>query len=125
MEDLHEGANILLAHWHYYRTDEDPLEVNVIDKHRSRLQNLGAEQFSFVKKSCRVMREKSEFPRPSIVVGVVGVIFYAWGFLPFWDRWVLTGAGEEFRQYPNWDDEVYWVCRMFDKDWSPGESFRS
>ena len=61
VEDLHEGANILLAHWHYYRTDEDPLEVDVNDKHRSRLQDLGAEQFSFVKKSCRVMREKSEF----------------------------------------------------------------
>ncbi|KAL2113315.1 hypothetical protein VUR80DRAFT_4640 [Thermomyces stellatus] len=91
VEDLHEGANVLLAYWHYYRTDEDPLEVDPIDRHRSRLADLGAEQFSFVKKSCAVMREKRE----------------------------------EFRRYPNWDDELYWVCRMFDKVWSPGESFRS
>lgn len=60
MEDLHEGANVLLAYWHYYRTDEDPLEVDPIDRHRSRLADLGAEQFSFVKKSCAVMREKSK-----------------------------------------------------------------
>lgn len=61
MEDLHEGANVLLAYWHYYRTDEDPLDVECIDRHRSRLADLEAGQFSFVKKSCRLMREKSEF----------------------------------------------------------------
>lgn len=99
MEDLHEGANILLAHWHYYRTDEDPLEVDVIDKHRSRLQDLGAEQFTFVKKSCRVMREKSKCPPPPPPLpppcqhGVVAVLLRL-RLLP------LGGAGWERRT--NW-----------------------
>ena len=78
MEDLHEGANILLAYWHYYRTDEDPLEVDVIDRHRSRLADLGAEQFSFIKKSCAVMREKSKLSLPSFRV------LCAWSFVPTW-----------------------------------------
>ena len=65
MEHLHEGGNVFLAYWHYYRTDEDPLRVGVTDRHRSRLSDLGAEQFSFIKKSCGVMREKSEFQAPS------------------------------------------------------------
>ncbi|SPN98752.1 uncharacterized protein DNG_01795 [Cephalotrichum gorgonifer] len=91
VEDLHLSANITLAFWHYYRTDEDPLEVDCIDRHRSRLVDLGAEQFSFVKKSCMVMREKRE----------------------------------EFRTAVNWDEEHYWICRMFDMNWSAGESFKS
>ena len=66
MEDLHEGANVLLAYWHYYRTDEDPLEVEAFDRHRSRLVDVGAEQFSFLRKSCNVMREKSESTPPCL-----------------------------------------------------------
>lgn len=60
VEGLQEGGNILLAYWHYYRTDEDPLEVECMGRHRSRLADLGAEQFSFVTQSCRVLRQKSE-----------------------------------------------------------------
>lgn len=73
MEELHEGANILLAHWHYYRTDEDPLEVDIMDQHRSRLADLKPEQFSLVKRSCVVMREKSKLSLASFHVN------HAWG----------------------------------------------
>lgn len=62
VEDLQEGGNILLAYWHYYRTDEDPLEIECMGRHRSRLADLEPEQFSFVTQSCRVLRQKSEFP---------------------------------------------------------------
>lgn len=34
-------------------------------------------------------------------------------------------AGDEFGKHPNWDDELYWVCKMFDMVWSWAESFKS
>lgn len=91
VEELHVGANVLLAYWHYYRTDEDPLEVDCLDRHRSRLMDLTAEQFTFVQKSCKKMREKRE---------------------------AFMGA-------TNWDDQLYWVCRMFDQEWEASDTFAS
>lgn len=61
VEELHIGANVLLAYWSYYRTDEDPLEVGCLDRHRSRLMDLTAEQFTFIQKSCKRMRDISRF----------------------------------------------------------------
>ncbi|CAI4212996.1 unnamed protein product [Parascedosporium putredinis] len=83
VEELQFGANVLLAYWHYYRTDEDPLEVDCLDRHRSRLMDLTAEQFTFIQKSCKKLRETREL----------------------------------FRDMTNWDDPLYWVCRMFDQKW--------
>lgn len=75
MEELHEGANTLLAYWHYYRTDEDPLEVHIMDQHRSRLADLRAEQFTFVRKSCAIMRERSELSLPSFMPATPGASY--------------------------------------------------
>lgn len=129
VEDLQEGGNILLAYWHYYRTDEDPLEVDCTGRHRSRLVDLGAEQFSFVTQSCRVLRQKSKLPpAQSLAPSPTRShrrLYPLCGLSLFWGIHVDRGAGEAFRIQPNWDDEYYWVSRMFDKEWSPSESFRS
>jgi hypothetical protein len=143
VEDLHEGANVLLAYWHYYRTDEDLEKVECIDRHRSRLADLGAEQFSFVRESCRLMRAKSEFcggpgmlsrskgaarlhNTGSPIIGPIPLFQVSCSCLYLRRFRGLTSiAGEKFKQAVNWDDEHYWACRMFDQVWSPGESFRS
>ncbi|PKS11056.1 hypothetical protein jhhlp_002817 [Lomentospora prolificans] len=91
VEELHIGANVLLAYWSYYRTDEDPLEVGCLDRHRSRLMDLTAEQFTFIQKSCKRMRD------------------------------IRT----TFKNVVNWDDQLYWVCRMFDKEWEASPHFIS
>lgn len=99
--------------------------VDIMDQHRSRLADLEAEQFSFVKKSCAVMREKSKLSFPSVHAS------HAWSFLSIWKSLVKKEmsanceTGKEFEQFANWDDELYWVCRMFDKDWSAGKAFKS
>jgi hypothetical protein len=55
--ELHHGANILLAHWHYYRRDVDPLSVQGGTRSSTILSALTPEQFNFMIKICKHMEK--------------------------------------------------------------------
>ncbi|KAM7208941.1 hypothetical protein V8F20_000819 [Naviculisporaceae sp. PSN 640] len=54
VQNLHEGANTLILHWHYWRRKANPLEIP--DHHNSSLKDLTDAEFEFVKRSYETMQ---------------------------------------------------------------------
>lgn len=48
IRDIHESANIILAHWHYYNCDTDPLNMSEKQRSKTPLRALTAEQLAIV-----------------------------------------------------------------------------
>ncbi|KAJ2903846.1 uncharacterized protein MKZ38_009229 [Zalerion maritima] len=51
--DLQYGANVMLAHWQYYKKDIDPLNLDIRAREKSQLNFLDAEQLMFIVQSHR------------------------------------------------------------------------
>jgi hypothetical protein len=59
MEDLHQSANILLAHYHYYKGDIDIPSVDWKDWHQTRLAHLNTHEVGFFYTTAQLLKEKS------------------------------------------------------------------
>lgn len=46
---MHESANIVLAHWHYFNCSTDPSDLDEMSRSKSPLKDLTPEQFETVK----------------------------------------------------------------------------
>lgn len=55
---MHESANIVLAHWHYFNCSTDPETLDEKARGKSPLRMLTPEQFETVKVLWRVAREQ-------------------------------------------------------------------
>ncbi|KAF2189594.1 hypothetical protein K469DRAFT_562001 [Zopfia rhizophila CBS 207.26] len=94
VENLHRGANILLAHYHYYKGDMHLPEIDWKQRHTIRLAHLSPPEFGFFIRSTELVKEKEDHIRICL-------------------------------EYDSWEDELYFVSQMFEKDWSPRELFKS
>jgi len=57
VQELHNSANILLAHWHYYRRGIDPLLIE--NRESTMLSELTSEEYKFVVKAYTQMKTPS------------------------------------------------------------------
>jgi hypothetical protein len=51
VEELQDGCNNLLQHWHYYNADGWPNAVTSFERHRTNLGNLSADQHGLVREA--------------------------------------------------------------------------
>lgn len=96
--ELHESANIILAHWHYFNCSTDP--TNLTDKSRAKspLKELSDEQLRTVQAIwSRVMSWKASAPNEGS----------------------LLSDGSYGYKWPAWCEPLYFAGQMFDVDWRP------
>ncbi|KAH8879556.1 hypothetical protein GQ53DRAFT_834024 [Thozetella sp. PMI_491] len=94
IEELQEGANYLLAHWHYYKHGVDLLSFDWEQQGESSMKHLTSEQTDWMQTSCNLLKKQVE----------------RFKHLSTEDRW---------------DDELYFVSKMYDLTWSPDQTFRT
>lgn len=62
MTEVQKGANIILAHWHYYKRDYDPLNMDLRQREKTFLNFLEIEQLSFLVQSYREAHKQRKYP---------------------------------------------------------------
>jgi len=60
VEELQQGANVLLYHWHYYRRKVDPSLLTGRDRQKTMLKAMTEEEFGFIQKSWLDMKSKGK-----------------------------------------------------------------
>ena len=63
MTELQRGANIILAHWHYYKKDFDPLNMDIRMREKTCLNFLTVEQLTFIVQSFRDAAKKRTYSK--------------------------------------------------------------
>lgn len=127
--ELHESANIILAHWHYFNCSTDPTTLSNNEKARAKspLKKLSDEQLKTVQDIwSRVNKWKARDspcspPSPSSR-SPLDVCIWMTGLLTCGDVVeLLPGSNDE--QWPAWCQPLYFAAQMFDVDWRPRPVF--
>ncbi|KAI9710664.1 MAG: hypothetical protein M1820_002497 [Bogoriella megaspora] len=91
VENLHHGANVLLAHFHYCNKGHHPFLLDWKHRQNSPLSDLVPAQVKFMSKTKRLYTEREM-------------------------------DIQDMRATDLFEDELYFVSQMFDKEWSPGDT---
>ena len=94
MEDLHHGANMLLAHFHYCNKGTHLSSLNLRDRHDTVLSELNIPEYRFMIRTIELVRLKEDDFRA-------------------------------IKEYGLYEDELYFISQMFEKDWMPRDSYVS
>jgi hypothetical protein len=62
VEQLHHGANVLLAHFHYYNKNLDPFSLDWKNRQNTPLAELTAEQVRFIIRTSELVKERGKLP---------------------------------------------------------------
>jgi hypothetical protein len=113
VSELHNGANMLLLHWHYFRRGEDPTSL-AKGREKSQLSELTEEQFKFVIESYHRFREINQTRK-------------FWTPAPTTLDYHESLDVEAGQRDSKWDDPLYWVSQMFEvppTGWLPRLGYR-
>jgi hypothetical protein len=94
VEDLHHGANMLLAHFHYCNKGAHLPSLNLKDRHDTVLSELSIPEYRFMIRTIELLRLKEDDFRA-------------------------------IKKYELYEDELYFVSQMFEKDWMPRDGYAS
>lgn len=94
MEDLHHGAKMLLAHFHYCNKGTHLPSISLRDRHDTVLSELSIPEYRFMIRTIELVRLKEDDFRA-------------------------------IKEYELYEDELYFVSQMFEKDWMPRDSYVS
>ena len=94
MEDLHHGANMLLAHFHYCNKGTHLPSLRLRERHDTVLSELSIPEYRFMIRTIELVRLKEDDFRA-------------------------------IKDYELYEDELYFISQMFEKDWMPRDSYVS
>ncbi|PHH83757.1 hypothetical protein CDD83_2932 [Cordyceps sp. RAO-2017] len=120
VEELQEGCNNILMHWHYYNCKGWPDPAEPWSRHKTFLSDLTSEQYDLVMETMtdpRVQRQLSVWRRYKEDNGFVENVA-----APARDdhQTAYTGTQTQF----DWDYPLYWVAQMFEEKWQPHPTYR-
>ncbi|KAF7563603.1 hypothetical protein G7046_g507 [Stylonectria norvegica] len=108
VEELQDGCNNILAHWHYYNWEAWPDPESPYDRHKTHLRHLPPEQYALIMETMtdpEVARQLSVWERYKQENGA------------------LDGANGMESEYKgqqtkyDWDHPYYWISQLFETDW--------
>jgi hypothetical protein len=112
IEEVHQGANILLAHFHYYIGDLELLKIDWKERHKTRLAHLSTHEVGYYYYVVELLKEKSR--GKYIYTGREGGMANV----------RIVRAVKAAHDLNLYEDELYFVSQMFETDWKPKDGFR-
>jgi hypothetical protein len=103
IEELHLGANILLAYFHYCCKGFQPFDLDWDASETTSMAELDAEQVKFVRKTADFVSLQSMF-------------FF---ILPFVSDQSQGAHFHDIKEKLLYEDEHYYVAQLFETDWTP------
>ncbi|KAJ0116050.1 hypothetical protein J7T55_004995 [Diaporthe amygdali] len=103
IRDIHESANIILAHWHYYNYSTNPLEFSLNDqgaRNKTPLRALTADQLAAVQKLWEEIHQWRQRQN---------------------ENELYDNKNEQW--WRKWCHPLYFAESMFDSSWKPREVF--
>lgn len=94
VRDLQESANVILIHWHYYKSGLDPLLINWDQRAKTPLADLSQDEIMFLINTWQRMKDK-DLQETVRNMWEVGLHFHT----------------------------LYFVAQMFEQKWSPKKTF--
>ncbi|ODA79066.1 hypothetical protein RJ55_04657 [Drechmeria coniospora] len=120
VEQLHEGCNTILLHWHYYNCRAWPNPLEPWHRHKSFLSELSPEQHDLVMETmtdARVQRQLAIWKHYKDNNGSLGATTS--------DDTTAYQTQYIGRQAQiDWDHPLYWVAQMFEEQWSPHPTYQ-
>lgn len=142
VEELHEGCNNILMHWHYYNCRPWPNPSEPWNRHTTFLGELSAEHYDLVMETMadpRVQRQLGvwkrhrlengfgELPPPPLVLPAMAADARAGIVDRLNDTQVTDGQtayiGSQVQF--DWDHPCYWISQIFEERWNPHPTYRS
>ncbi|KAJ6441323.1 endo-polygalacturonase PG1 [Purpureocillium lavendulum] len=119
VEELQEGCNNILMHWHYYNCKPWPDPSEPWCRHKSFLADLSSEQYDLVMETMtdpRVQRQLEVWKRYKLENGYVD---------PPESQVTKAQAPYVGRQAQfDWDHPFYWISQIFEERWSPHPTYQ-
>lgn len=119
VEELQEGCNIMLMHWHYYNCRPYPDPDKPQEKQKSFLADLEPMQYNLVMETIRrpeIQRHLEIFKNERENNGEVSSPSSPKEKDPSRDY----GGSQDIM---DWDEPFYWVSQMFEEDWRPHRTY--
>lgn len=105
VEELHLGANILLAYFHYCCKGCRPFDLGWDAAQTTSMAELDHEQINFVQRTAGYVHSNGITPLPY-----------------FSDRLLTALKVSKFRDVKEkcvYEDEHYYIAQLYDQDWAP------
>ena len=128
MEALHEGALVILSHWHYYKRGLEPLKM---DWKKGKGQTaiwskLTEAESEHIIQACAYYQGKAKGDEAQSRIS--GLTSDLTGDLipPIEEEDEEEEEDPQIPGYnPRWNDNHYWTRQMFEENWQPGQIFSS
>ncbi|KAL6900499.1 hypothetical protein GGI43DRAFT_422993 [Trichoderma evansii] len=118
VEQLQDGCNNLLHHWHYYNTDGWPGVISNPDRHRTSLAHLPSYQHALV-------MDAYEDPMVQRQLGVWKMYKENNGCVDNPTPKEIEGRSYQGRQSRyDWDHPYYWIAQMFEDHWEAHPTYQ-
>ncbi|PHH67739.1 hypothetical protein CDD80_562 [Ophiocordyceps camponoti-rufipedis] len=120
VEDLQDGCNNMLMHWHYYNCKAWPNPDDPFNRHKTLLSELTSDQYDLVMETMydeRVRKELGTWRRYKDENGALEPST-AMGRDP--EATPYMGSQTRF----DWDHPLYWVSQMFEERWNPHPTYQ-
>jgi hypothetical protein len=102
--DLHMGANILLAYFHYCCKGFRPFDLDWDSTETASMADLDPEQIQFVRRTAEYVHKNSMFPDPHALT---------------LSDYVIETRFREIIERDLCEDEHYFVGQLYEEDWKP------
>ncbi|UNI17769.1 hypothetical protein JDV02_004089 [Purpureocillium takamizusanense] len=119
VEELQEGCNNILTHWHYYNCRGWPNPNEPWDRHQSFLAELSSTQYDLVMETMadpRIQRQLDVWKRYKLENGHVerpeSQVTAA--------QTLYVGTQAQF----DWDHPFYWISQIFEEDWAAHPTYQ-
>lgn len=120
VEELQEGCNNILVHWHYYNCHPWPKADAPWERHKHFMSELSSEQHDLVMETMtdtRIQKQLSVWKRYREENG-----FVARSSLPVCHKQETPYMGSQ-TQF-DWDHPCYWIAQMFEERWQPHPTYQ-
>ncbi|KAF4589149.1 tetratricopeptide repeat domain containing protein [Ophiocordyceps camponoti-floridani] len=120
VEDLQDGCNNMLMHWHYYNCKAWPDPNDPFSRHKTLLSELTSAQYDLVMQTMsneRIQKELAIWQRYKDQNGALEPIDTQ-GRDP--EPTPYMGSQTRF----DWDHPLYWVSQMFEDRWNPHPTYQ-
>jgi hypothetical protein len=108
IEGLHNGAKILLAHFHYYTKGNHPFAMDWSSPRGIARADLNAEQVQFMKETVELVKMRCKS---------VKTCFFNVAKLTFFPQ--KADKLQNVRRNCQYENDLYFLAQLFDRDWKP------